>query len=279
VAVRRPRGKVRIGISGFDYPRWRKTFYPESVPRKQWLAHASRLFPSIELNGTFYSLKNPRVFEHWVAETPDEDFTFAVKGGRFITHNLKLKNCDVALGNFFASGVLALGEKTGPLLWQLPATYRFEHARVEGFLRALPRTTKEAEQVARRHDARLKHGALTGAPVDLPLRHALEPRHPSYFTPECYELLRTYGCALVIADTAGVFPTSDELTADFVYVRLHGGAELYVSGYTDAELDGWAERIRAWSRGGRDVYVYFDNDAKVHAPWDALKLTERVRAA
>jgi len=277
-------GRVLVGISGYDYKPWRGRFYPDEIPARRWLEYASRQFDSIELNGTFYSLKSPAVFERWAAEVPDE-FVFAVKGGRFITHNLKLRNAEASLGNFYASGVLALGQKTGPFLWQLPGTYSFDPDRLDGFMRMLPRTSREAEAVARAHDHRLRRGALVDAAVDVPYRHAFEVRHPTYFHDEFYDLLRLHRCAFVIADTAGKFPYAEEVTADFVYVRLHGSEVLYASGYTDAELDTWATKIAAWrlaSRSGRvgevarDVYVYFDNDAKVHAPFDARRLAERV---
>jgi len=275
----RPPGRAFVGISGYDYKPWRGRFYPDDLPARRWLEFASRRFNSIELNGTFYSLKSPAVFERWVAEVPNGEFVFAVKGGRFITHNLKLKNAGAALGNFFASGVLALGQKTGPFLWQLPATYRFEAERLDAFMRQLPRTSVEAEAVARQHDHRLRRGALVDASANVAFRHAFEVRHPTYFNDEFYSLLRAHRCAFVIADTAGKFPYAEEVTADFVYVRLHGSQELYASGYTDAELDAWAEKIDAWRsgpKGARDVYVYFDNDAKVHAPFDAARLAARV---
>lgn len=221
------------------------------------------------------------MFERWVSEVPERDFVFAVKGGRFITHNLKLRNAEASLGNFFASGVLALGEKTGPFLWQLPATYRFDAERLDGFMRLLPRTAREAEAVARQHDHRLRRGALVDASADVAYRHAFEVRHPTYLRDEFYDILGAHRCAFVIADTAGKFPYAEEVTADFVYVRLHGSRELYASGYTDDELDAWAAKVARWRRaggGGRDVYVYFDNDAKVHAPFDAARLAERVTA-
>jgi uncharacterized protein YecE (DUF72 family) len=266
-----------IGISGYDYKPWRGRFYPDGLPARGWLEFASRQFPSIELNGTFYSLKSPAVFERWVREVPDTNFLFAVKGGRFITHNLKLKNAERALGNFFASGVLALGEKTGPFLWQLPATYGFDAERMDRFMAQLPRNSAEGEAVAREHDERLRRGALVEAAAKVSYRHAFEVRHPSYFHDEFYDILRTHGDAFVIADTAGKFPYAEEVTADFVYVRLHGSTQLYTSGYTDRELDEWARKIKRWRRARRDVYVYFDNDAKVHAPFDALRLIERTR--
>lgn len=267
--------RAYIGISGYDYAGWRGSFYPPDVPRKSWLAFASRIFDSVELNGTFYSLKWPAIFERWVRESPD-DFLFAIKGGRFITHNLKLRNCDAALGNFFASGVLALGRKTGPFLWQLPASYRFDAERMDAFMAMLPRDSSEAEAIARRHDHRLRHGSLTAAPEPVAYRHAFEVRHPSYFCDEFYDILRAHGCAFVIADTAGKFGCAEAVTADFVYVRLHGSSALYASDYTDEELATWSGNIDAWTRTGRDVYVYFDNDAKVHAPYNAMQLIDLV---
>ena len=273
-------GRAYIGISGYDYKPWRGSFYPADVPARRWLAYASQRFNSIELNGTFYSLKSPTVFARWIEQTPSHDFVFAIKGGRFITHNLKLRIAEASLGNFFASGVLALGEKTGPFLWQLPATYAFDAERLATFMRLLPRDSREGEAVARGHDHRLRRGALVDAAAMVPYRHAFEVRHPTYFTEEFYSLLRELKCGFVIADTAGKFPYAEEVTADFVYVRLHGSRQLYVSGYTDTELDEWAAKVSGWRarRSARDVYVYFDNDAKVHAPFDALRLRERVDA-
>ena len=274
-------GRAYIGISGYDYKPWRDRFYPPGLPAREWLAYASRQFNSIELNGTFYSLKSPAVFRKWAEAVPPKNFLFALKGGRFITHNLKLARAETALGNFFASGVLALGKLTGPFLWQLPATYGFDAERLDRFMGILPRDSREGEEVAREHDDRLRRGALTESTATVKFRHAFEVRHPSYFHPEFYDLLRAHGYAFVIADTAGKFPYAEEVTADFVYVRLHGSRQLYVSGYTDEELDEWAHRIQTWRRPvekqrGRDVYVYFDNDAKVHAPFDARRLSERV---
>ena len=210
-----PVRRAWIGISGYDYKPWRGAFYPGELPARRWLEYASARFNSIELNGTFYSLKSPAVFARWVAETPGHNFVLAVKGGRFITHNLKLKNAERSLGNFFASGVLALGRKTGPFLWQLPATYRFDAERMDGFMRQLPRTSRDAEAVALRHDERLRRGALVDATENVPYRHAFEVRHPSYFHDEFFALLRDHRCAFVIADTAGKFPYAEEVTSDF----------------------------------------------------------------
>ena len=278
--IRREGGRAFIGISGYDYKTWRGRFYPAKLPARRWLEFASRQFNSIELNGTFYSLKSPAVFERWASEVPNDGFLFAIKGGRFITHNLKLRNAEASLGNFFASGVLALAEKTGPFLWQLPATYRFDAERLDAFMKMLPRSSRDAEAVARQHDHRLRRGAWVDAPADVPYRHAFEVRHPTYFADEFYDLLRAHGVAFVAADTAGKFPYAEEVTADFVYVRLHGSQQIYASGYTDAELAAWAAKVNDWrdpAHGGRDVYVYFDNDAKVHAPFDAQRLATWVK--
>jgi uncharacterized protein YecE (DUF72 family) len=277
-AKRRRVPRTFIGISGYDYPGWGGVFYPPDIPRRAWLAFASRIFNSIELNGTFYSLKSPANFERWVEETPERDFVFAIKGGRFITHNLKLRNCETALANFYASGVLALGAKTGPFLWQLPASYRFEPERLAAFIRMLPRSSVEAEAIARQHDHRLRRGAFVHAAAPVQYRHAFEVRHPSYFCAEFYDLLREHGCAFVTADSAGKFACAEEVTTDFVYVRLHGSSALYASDYTDAELAHWAALVREWTARGHDVYVYFDNDARVHAPYNAMQLADLVDA-
>ncbi|MDB4917875.1 MAG: hypothetical protein JWM95_5519 [Gemmatimonadetes bacterium] len=273
------RGRAYVGISGYDYKPWHGVFYPAELARRRWLEYAAGRFNSIELNGTFYSLKSPTLFARWMSEVRSEEFVFAIKGSRFITHNLKLRNSTHALGNFFSSGILALGRMTGPFLWQLPATYAFDAERMETFMRMLPWSSREGEQVAAHHDHRIRFEPLLHAPEDVVYRHAFEVRHESYFCDEFYDLLRANQCAFVVADTAGTFPYAEEVTSDFVYIRLHGSQQLYVSGYSDDELDTWATKIRRWLRSGRDVYVYFDNDAKVHAPFDAERLAKRMRSA
>jgi uncharacterized protein YecE (DUF72 family) len=261
-----------VGISGWTYPPWRGDFYPAGLPHRQELRFASARLSSIEINGSFYSLQRPTSFHRWAAETPD-GFQFAVKGGRFITHMKRLRNVGAALPNFLASGLLSLADKLGPVLWQLPPTLAFEPDRIAEFLTALPRSTGEAAYLARRHDDRVAGRAWTGTLVDRPLRYALEVRHDSYRTPAFCQLLREHSVAVVVADTAGRWPQFLELTTDFGYVRLHGARELYTSGYTEAELRTWADRIAGWiGPDGRDVYVYFDNDVKVRAPYDAMAL-------
>ena len=289
-------GRVRIGISGWNYKGWRGKFYPPKLPHKQELAYAASLFPSIEINGTFYSLQRPSSFKTWAEQTPD-DFVFAIKGSRFITHMLKLRGAEQALANFFASGPLALGPKLGPFLWQFPPQLTFNAERFEDFFQLLPHTTTAAAELARRHDARLKHGSVTDPGQHRPLRHAVEIRHDSFRSPEFIKLLRRYHIANVVADTVD-WPRLMDVTSDFVYCRLHGSEVLYTSGYSDVDLDLWATRVVAWARGqdcdrthpdndfacddparpraARDVYVYFDNDAKVFAPIDAQNLITRV---
>jgi uncharacterized protein YecE (DUF72 family) len=280
-----------IGISGWRYAPWRGEFYPPGLPERDELKFAAERFPTIELNGSFYSLQRPEYYARWSEQVPD-DFVFAIKGSRYITHMLRLRGVEKALANFFASGVLALEHKLGPVLWQLPPTFQLDSERLRKFFALLPRTTKEAAKLARRHDERVKGRALMRTRDDRCVRHALEVRHASFATRELIELLREQDVALVVADTAGRWPFLTDVTSDFVYVRLHGDVELYKSGYTDAALERWAARIRAWRDGyeppaaklvarpprlkRRDVYVYFDNDVKVHAPYDAINLAAKV---
>ena len=268
---------VRIGISGWTYPRWRGTFYPRGVPQRQELRYAAERMNSVEINGSFYSLQRRSSFEAWAASVP-EDFVFAVKGGRFITHMKKLSGIETPLANFLASGVLALDQKLGPILWQLPPNLGFNADRMDAFFAQLPRSAGSAAEIAAHHDQRVPDDrALTKAVHPrYRLRHAIEPRHESFRTPEFYRLLRRYEMALVISDNPGKWPIFSEITTDLMYLRLHGHDQLYVSGYSDHELDDWAAKIRSWTERGCDVYVYFDNDAKVHAPFDAMSLMERL---
>jgi uncharacterized protein YecE (DUF72 family) len=287
------RGGIRIGISGWRYAPWRGRFYPRGLAQRRELEFASRMLPTIEINGSFYSLQRPASWQAWHDETP-EDFVFAVKGPRYITHMLKLREARVPLANFLASGVLALGTKLGPILWQLPPQLGFEAGRIDAFLELLPRDTEAALGLARAHDARMAGRTFLRVPHPQRLRHAIEVRHETYVDREFVALLRAHGVALVVADTASRWPLLEDVTSDFVYVRLHGDEELYASGYGDAALDDWARRIDAWARGSevpdarkatakapsrrarRDVFCYFDNDVKVQAPYDAARLAARL---
>jgi uncharacterized protein YecE (DUF72 family) len=287
------RGAIRVGVSGWRYPPWRGVFYPAGLAQRRELEYASRAFATIEINGSFYSLQRPEHYARWRDETPD-GFVFSVKGPRFITHMLKLRNFARPLANFFASGIANLGGKLGPILWQLPPMLRFDPERLAPFLASLPRDTDEAAALARRHDDKVTGRARLAFGPHRPLRHALEIRHDTYVDEAFVDLLRRERIALVVADTAGKWPYVEDLSADFVYVRLHGSEVLYVSGYDDAAIAHWAARLVAWSQGGapddarcisrtlaarcggRDVFCYFDNDAKVMAPRDARALTARL---
>jgi uncharacterized protein YecE (DUF72 family) len=285
-------GTIRIGISGWLYRGWRGSFYPRGLRQADELSYASRHFDTVEINGTHYSLQRPQSFARWHDETPD-GFVFAVKASRFITHMKQLRDIEAPLANFFAQGILRLGDKLGPILWQFSPRFRFDAEKLEAFFRLLPRTTSEAAELAGRHDRRLAGRAWTKAETRRPLRHAIEIRHPSFLDPDFVALLRRHRVALVFADAVD-WPYAEDVTADFLYLRLHGSEELYASGYSDEALDRWAARIRLWSAGGepndarlidpdrraprrpRDVYVYFDNDAKVRAPFDAQALRRRL---
>jgi uncharacterized protein YecE (DUF72 family) len=282
-------GAIRIGISGWRYAGWRGVFYPPGLPQRRELEYASRQFDSIEINGSFYSLQRPESYQEWYRATP-AGFVFAVKGGRYITHFLKLREIERPLANFFASGVLALREKLGPVLWQLPPQLAYDGERLERFLALLPHDTAAALALARRRDARMKGRAHLAIDRKRRIRHALEIRHESFRDASFVRLLRRHRVALVVSDSPGHWPLCEDVTADFLYLRLHGDEQLYASGYSDRSLARWAARIRAWAasgepddaariaaprrprRGSRDVYCYFDNDAKVMAPFDARRL-------
>ncbi len=286
------KSEVRIGISGWNYAGWRGVFYPKGLPHRRELEFASRAFNSIEINGSFYSLQRPTSYRRWCEETP-ENFRFSVKGARFITHMKKLREVEVPLANFFASGVLALEEKLGPILWQFPPNFSWNEKRFREFFQLLPKTTKEAALLGRRHDSKLKTHAWLKAKCDRALRYCVEIRHVSFLVPDFFELLREFNFAFVFADAAGKWPYAEDLTANFVYCRLHGDTQLYTSGYSDRALDWWARRLKLWGRGQQpknatlvtakrksephDLFVYFDNDAKVHAPFDAQTLVRKMK--
>ena len=286
---------IHIGISGWRYAPWRGVFYPPGLPQRCELEYAARSFTSIELNGSFYSLQSPASWEAWAAQVP-ERFVFAVKGPRYITHMLRLRGVEAALANFFASGVLLLGRHLGPMLWQLPPTLRYDPELLDQFLGLLPRVTDAALALGRRREtSRMESRTALPTGPKRRLRHALEVRHESFDDPGFIRLLRRHKVALVVSDTPDRFPYVEDVTAGFMYLRLHGDTELYRSGYSDQALDRWAARIRRWADGGkpddphrfldapapraarRDVYCYFDNDAKVRAPFDARALYDRLR--
>jgi uncharacterized protein YecE (DUF72 family) len=287
-----PRQDLHIGISGWTYAGWRGVFYPKKLAHRLELRFSSCEFNSIEINGSFYSLQLPSSYQRWYAETPS-GFIFSVKGARFITHMKKLRDVETPLANFFASGVLCLREKLGPILWQFPPNFGWNPERFTEFFELLPRDTRAAARLAKQHGDKVKGRAWTKTDATRPIRHCIEIRHSTFMVPEFFALLRRYNIAFVVADTAGKWPYAEDITADFVYCRLHGAEQLYVSGYSDAELDWWANRIKHWQKGKqpadaklfsgrknasgkRDVYIYFDNDAKVHAPFNARTLAEKL---
>ncbi|HLW57620.1 MAG TPA: DUF72 domain-containing protein [Bacteriovoracaceae bacterium] len=284
--------KVEIGISGWSYKGWRGTFYPSQISQQKELEYASRELPTIEINSTFYSLHRPISFQRWYDSTPP-DFIFAVKANRYITHIKRLNDVEFPLANFFASGVLALKEKLGPILWQFPPSMSFNPELFENFLKQLPHNFKEAAKMAKKSTLS-KERKYELVEKNYKIRHAIEVRNMSFLNPWFIEILKEHNVAIVFADTAGKWPYMEDITADFVYLRLHGDSELYVSGYDSKTLDFWSERIKTWMLGlepsnrltisdkraprvQRDVYVYFDNDAKVRAPVDAMSLIDRLK--
>jgi uncharacterized protein YecE (DUF72 family) len=285
---------IRIGVSGWRYAPWRGRFYPKGLPQRAELEYAARCFPSIEINGSFYSLQSPRSWQAWYEATPD-DFVFGVKGPRYITHMLRLRQVEKPLANFFASGIFRLRKKLGPILWQFPPNFAFDAERLASFLALLPRDLHDAAALARKREAFMRGRVALSIGTNQAMRYALEVRHESFDDRRFVRLLREHNVALVIAETAGRWPMLEDVTADFLYLRLHGDKELYRSGYGDGALVRWAERISTWSRGGeprdaikvesrvkpalrpRDVYCFFDNtDAKLRAPADAKTLMKKL---
>jgi uncharacterized protein YecE (DUF72 family) len=289
-------GHIYIGISGWRYAPWRGVFYPKELPQHRELEYASRQVRTIEINGSFYSLQRPESYAAWYAATPP-GFVFAVKGNRFLTHILRLRDIDGPVANVLASGVFELHEKLGPFLWQFPPNFKFEPERMEHFLSLLPHDTDAALELARHYEPRMEGRVSLDVDKMRKLRHAIEIRHESFVDERFIALLRKYKVAMVVADTAGKWPDYEDVTADFMYLRLHGDKELYASGYSDEALERWAERIRAWASGGqpadarlispkpaakrtsRDLFCYFDNDIKVHAPFDAQRLMAKLGLA
>ncbi len=282
--------QIRVGISGWRYAPWRGHFYPEGLTQARELAYASRQFPAIELNGSFYALQRPTSYARWAEDTPP-GFVFTVKAPRYITHILRLRDARAALANFLASGLFALGPKLGPILWQLPPSLAFDAELLDAFLAALPHDTTAAAALAREREARMRGKEWLEPPAEPQrVRHALEVRHASFCQPQFIDLLRKHRVALVVADTGGRWPELGDVTADFLYLRLHGAKQLYAAGYSDEQIDDWAGRIRAWASGDeadlprlspqpaplltkRNVFCFFDNTMKVHAPENALRLS------
>lgn len=285
--------ETRIGISGWRYPPWRGEFYPKDLVQKDELSFASRQVNSIEINGSFYATQSPTSYKSWFKATP-EDFCFSVKGPRYITHIRRLKEVRLPLANFFASGVLHLQHKLGPFLWQFPPSFRFDEERIEEFFKMLPRNFQEASQLALEADRVAPDFPQEASHSKQRIRHAMEVRHHSFEHPDFIKLLRKYNIALVLADTAGRWPYMEDITSDFMYLRLHGDEELYASGYDEPTLNWWADRVKLWRAGKepqdaldiseesyqkmkRDIFIYFDNDVKIRAPSDARTLMQILR--
>lgn len=284
-------GLVRIGTSGWSYDEWRGGFYPDGLAHRRELEFAARRFDTLEINGTFYGLTKPSACRKWYEAAP-AGFRYSVKGSRFITHTKRLVGVESALANFFASGILELREKLGPILWQLPPDLRLDASRLDGFLDMLPHDTTEAAGLARGHDDRIDEVSF-GDGVNHRLRHVLEFRHESFLQTETASIARRHGVALAFSHSSE-WPYVEEVTAGFVYLRLHGPGEVYASPYGEESLSDWADRIGVWRDAGepgdairisdlspprrkeRDVYVYFDNDVHGYAPAEATRLRELV---
>ena len=246
--------QIRIGIGGWTYPPWRGTFYPDGLPQSKELEYASRQFRSLEINATFYSRQSPKSWATWEKTVPD-DFQFAIKGSRFIVTRPKLADAGEGIGNFFAQGLVALGPKLGPILWQFAPRREFDREDIGAFLALLPRKLEGID-----------------------LRHALEPRHESFRDDKFLDLCREHDAAVVFEDHED-YPCIDTDTASFAYARLQRMREQVPTGYDDASLDAFAERGRKWQKDGRDSFIFMINGAKVRAPAAALALQQRLGIA
>jgi uncharacterized protein YecE (DUF72 family) len=240
-------GSIYIGTSGWSYDEWKNDFY-DGVARSRWLEHAAEKFSGLEANGTFYRLQSEKTFKEWLERTP-ADFVFTAIGHRYVTHNMKLTDPDETVVTS-RDNMRPLEKKLAVVVWQLQKSFTRNEARLEDFARTLSRRWRK-------------------------VRHTIEFRHTSWFTDEVAGIMNEHGLAVCQSDAAD-WPLWDAVTTDLVYIRLHGHTRTYRSAYSDASLDDWAAKIRHWISEGRDVHAYFDNDAEGHAPWDALKLIERL---
>ncbi len=274
-----PTPHIRIGVSGWRYAPWRGTFYPPRLPQREELAFASRKLSVIEVNGTFYSLQRPESYQSWYLQTP-ENFVFALKGPRYITHMRRLTEIEQPIANWFASGLFNLRHKLGPIVWQFPANFKYDHGRLRDFLAQLPQDTAAAARIARACAPFMRGRSRLTTDARRPLRYAIEVRHASFGAPAFLDLLRDFNVALVVSESPRTWPMFQELTADFMYLRLHGDKHLYRSGYGKHALARWAARIRTWHASHRDVFCLFDNtDDKLRAPFDAQALAAQLDSA
>ena len=261
-------GRIRVGIGGWTFAPWRGTFYPPGLPQKRELEHASRQLTTIEINGTYYGRQKPESFAAWAQVAPD-DFVFTVKGSRFVTNRKKLAEAGESVANFVAQGIVELGPKLGPILWQLPHTKKFDADDIAAFFALLP-----------------------AAHEGVPLRHAIQARHDSFRDPAFVALACAAGVAIVYAHSP-TYPELADVTADFVYARLETGTDEEPTGYPPAEIARWADACRTWARGGqpeqltyatpepapvrpRDVFAFFIHGGKVRAPAAARALMTRM---
>jgi uncharacterized protein YecE (DUF72 family) len=241
--------RVLVGTSGYTYRHWwNGVFYPRELPQKRWLEFYSQFFDTVELNISFYRLPERKTFEGWYQRTP-EDFLFSIKGSRFITHIKRLKDCQEPLEVFF-DRAQGLKEKAEVILWQLPPSFRLNIQRVGEFCRL-----------------------LTDLFGSKPVRQVFEFRDASWFCPEIYGLLEEHNFSLCLAHSPAL-SSVERRTADFVYIRFHGGESTYASNYSEGEIRDWSERIKGWFGEGLDVYAYFNNDAFGFAVQNALTLKE-----
>jgi len=263
-------GRVYVGIGGWTYEPWRGAFYPQGLPHAKELAYAATHLTSIEINGTFYRSQSPATFRKWAGEVPD-GFVFSVKGPRFVVQRRALAEAGESIERFFASGVLELGERLGPILWQFAPTKKFDEADFGTFLELLPQK-------------------LDGRRI----RHVVEVRHASFCTPAFIALLRKFSIPVVFSEHA-TYPALADLTGDFIYARLQKGEDTIPTGYPASALDAWAGRMRAWASGqepaglprvnpahaadgkARNVFAYFIHEGKVRAPAAAMALIERLK--
>jgi len=265
------RGAIRIGVGGWTFPPWRGVFYPDDLAQKNELAYASQQLTAIEINGTYYGSQKPESFRKWARETPD-GFVFTLKGNRFCTNRKVLAEAGESVGRFFEQGVLELGDKLGPILWQFAPTKKFDEADFGGFLDLLPRK-------------------LGGRDI----RHCVEVRNPTFRDPAFAALLRKQEVAVVFADH-GSYPALADVTGDFVYARLQTGSDDIETAYAPKDLDAWAGRLKTWAEGGRpadlpcaddahkppktprEVFAFIIHEGKVRAPAGAMALIERCSA-
>ena len=244
-------GTIRVGIGGWDFDPWRGTFYPDGLPKAKQLAYAAARLTAIEVNSTFYSRQKPETFAKWAKAVPD-GFRFTLKASRFVVTRKHLADAGEGVGNFLGQGLAELGDRLGPILWQLAPTRRFDADDIAAFLALLP-------------------AEIAG----LPLRHAIEPRHDSFADPAFAALCRAANAAIVFA-ASDDYPCIDAATADFAYARLQRADDALPLGYAEADLDAWAEAARDWAAGGRDAFVFFIAGAKVRNPAAAQVLIDRL---